>query len=43
MEEVRPGLREEIFEQRGMLSTVISGGVVNVGDEIRVIEGAKAT
>ncbi|HBJ31354.1 MAG TPA: hypothetical protein DDY93_08325, partial [Dehalococcoidia bacterium] len=32
MEEVRPGLREELFEQRGMLATVISGGAVNVGD-----------
>jgi hypothetical protein len=43
MDEVRPGLREEIFEQRGMLSTVISGGVVNVGDEIKVIESAKTS
>ncbi|MFP6652416.1 MAG: MOSC domain-containing protein [Dehalococcoidia bacterium] len=40
MEEVRPGLREELFEQRGMLATVISGGAVNVGDQVQVVESA---
>jgi len=43
MDEIRPGLREELLEQRGMLSTVISGGVVNVGDEIKIIESAKVS
>ena len=40
MDEIRPGLREELLEQRGMLATVISGGVANVGDQVRVIESA---
>lgn len=43
MDEVRPGLREELFEQRGMLATVISGGVVNVGAQVRVVESAKVS
>ena len=43
MEEVRPGLREELFEQRGMLATVISGGAVNVGDQIQVVESASVS
>ena len=41
MDEIRPGLREELLEQRGMLATVISGGVVNVGDQIRVVQSAE--
>ena len=43
MEEVRPGLREELFEQRGMLATVISGGAVNVGDQVQVVERASVS
>ncbi|HHZ62072.1 MAG TPA: MOSC domain-containing protein [Dehalococcoidia bacterium] len=43
MDEVRPGLREELFEQRGMLATVISGGAVNVGDQIQVLESASVS
>lgn len=43
MDEVRPGLREEIENQRGMLATVISGGVVNVGDQIQVAASAKVS
>ena len=43
MEEVRPGLREELFEQRGMLATVISGGAVNVGDQVQVVESASVS
>ena len=43
MDEIRPGLREELLEQRGMLATVISGGVVNVGDQIRVVESAEVS
>ena len=43
MDEVRPGLREELFEQRGMLATVISGGAVNVGDQVQVIERASVS
>ena len=43
MEEVRPGLREELFEQRGMLATVISGGAVNVGDQVQAVESASVS
>ena len=43
MDEIRPGLREELLEQRGMLATVISGGVVNVGDQVRVVESAEVS
>ena len=43
MDEVRPGLREELFEQRGMLATDISGGAVNVGDQVQVIERASVS
>ena len=43
MEEVRPGLREELFEQRGMLATVISGGAVNVGDQVQGVESASGS
>ena len=43
MDEIRPGLREELLEQRGMLATVISGGVVNVGDQILVVESAEVS
>ena len=43
MDEVRPGLREELFEQRGMLATVISGGAVNVGDQVQVVERASVS
>ena len=43
MDEVRPGLQEELFEQRGMLATVISGGAVNVGDQVQVIERASVS
>jgi MOSC domain-containing protein YiiM len=43
MDEVRPGLREELFEQRGMLATVISGGAVNVGDQVQVLESASVS
>jgi len=43
MDEVRPGLREELFEQRGMLATVISGGAVNVGNQVQVIERASVS
>ena len=42
MDEIRPGLREELVGHRGMLTTVIQGGTVTVGDAIRVAEGATA-
>ncbi|MCY4652428.1 MAG: MOSC domain-containing protein [Dehalococcoidia bacterium] len=42
MDEIRDGLRVALEGQRGMLATVISGGTVNVGDEVRALEPAMA-
>ncbi len=36
MDEIRPGLQEELAGQRGMLARVVQGGEIHVGDEIRV-------
>ncbi len=36
MDEIRPGLQEELAGQRGMLARVVQGGEIRVGDEIRV-------
>ena len=43
MDEIRPGLREELERKRGMLATVVQGGTVRVGDGIRVLEGVAAS
>ena len=40
MDEIRPGLKEELEGRRGMLSSVIQGGSVKVGDAIRVLQVA---
>jgi MOSC domain-containing protein YiiM len=37
MEEIRPGFMKEITGRRGMLTRVIKGGRIRVGDEIRVV------
>ncbi len=42
MDEIRDGLRVALEGQRGMLATVISGGTVNVGDEVKALEPAMA-
>jgi MOSC domain-containing protein YiiM len=34
MEEIRPGLRREIWGRRGMLCRVIEGGIIRTGDPI---------
>jgi MOSC domain-containing protein YiiM len=36
MEEIRPGLQEELEGRRGMLARVVKSGTVAVGDEIRL-------
>ncbi len=38
MDEVRPGLRRDLVGQRGMLATVVTGGVARVGDAVRTPE-----
>ena len=36
MDEIRPGLREELNGRRGVLATVLNGGTLKVGDTVRV-------
>jgi MOSC domain-containing protein YiiM len=36
MEVIRPGLQERLNHRRGMLTTVINGGPIKVGDSIRL-------
>ena len=36
MDAIRPGLREELDGQRGILTVVINGGNINIGDSIRI-------
>lgn len=38
MEEIRPGLLNELAGRRGMLAKVIAGGVVRQGDLIQIVE-----
>jgi MOSC domain-containing protein YiiM len=38
MDEIRPGLREELDGQRGMLATVITGGLASVDDVVSEVE-----
>ncbi len=40
MDEIRDGLRVALEGQRGMLGTVVSGGAVSVGDEVRALQAA---
>lgn len=40
MNEIRPGLRQELEGRRGMLASVVRGGTIQVGDPIQVLEGA---
>jgi MOSC domain-containing protein YiiM len=37
MDQLRPGLREELGGRRGMLARVVKSGHVAVGDEIRLV------
>lgn len=37
MEEIRPGLRAELKDRRGMLASVDQGGTVQVGDPIQLL------
>jgi MOSC domain-containing protein YiiM len=36
MDEIRPGLQEELLERRGTLCRVVRGGMVRAGDKISV-------
>ena len=38
MEEIRPGLKEELLGRRGMLFRVIEGGRIRVGDAIQKVQ-----
>jgi MOSC domain-containing protein YiiM len=37
MDEIRPGLQEELVGRRGMLARVVQTGAVAVGDEVRLL------
>ncbi len=37
MDEIRPGLQQELEGRRGMLGFVLQGGTVRVGDQIQVV------
>ena len=39
MDDIRPGLREELNGRRGILATVLNGGTLKVGDTVRVEPG----
>ena len=43
MDEIRPGLKDQLEGKRGMLGTVVQGGAIAVGDAIRALEGVKAS
>ena len=36
MDEIRPGLQGELKDRRGIITTVLNGGSLEVGDAIRV-------
>lgn len=40
MDEIRPGLKQELEGRRGMLASVVRGGTLKVGDAVRVLQGA---
>jgi len=39
MDEIRPGLQQELDGRRGMLASVVRGGTISAGDGIRVLDG----
>ncbi len=41
IENIRPGLREQMEGRRGMLAYVVKGGAISVGDAVRVVEGVE--
>ena len=43
MDEIRSGLQDILRGQRGMLSQVVYGGTIKVGDVVRVLESAPAS
>ena len=42
MEEVRPGLQQELEGRRGQLAIVVEGGDISVGDPVGALESASA-
>ena len=39
MDDIRPGLQEELQGRRGMLASVVEGGIVSTGDSVRILQG----
>jgi len=42
MDEIRPGLQQELRGRRGMLCRVVEGGRIRRGDRIEVMDGVRA-
>lgn len=42
MEEIRPGLQQELRGRRGMLCRVVEGGRIRRGDKIEILDGLPA-
>lgn len=42
MDEIRPGLKDELLGRRGLLSHVVRGGTINVGNAVSVTASAPA-
>jgi MOSC domain-containing protein YiiM len=38
MDQLRPGLREELDDKRGMLAVVLKGGEIAVGDSVELVD-----
>ena len=34
LDEIRPGLRSDLDQKRGILATVLNGGVISIGDDV---------
>ena len=43
MDEIRPGLQEELRGRRGMLCRVVEGGRIRRGDGVEVLDGVSAS
>lgn len=38
MDEIRPGLQDELDGQRGVLAQIVQSGTVKIGDRVRIID-----
>jgi len=38
MDEIRPGLQEDLVGQRGVLAQIVQSGTVKIGDRVHIID-----